>query len=260
MTNKLKNNLLSFETAIARFPHICQTDNAKCRILYDKTYHLDPQKPLFSHDYWESIQAITGKATGRGTTVFFQHHDQHLILREYLRGGLPGKILTNQFFFTGYNETRAWQEFFLLLEMLEMGLPVPKPLAAGVIRNGLIYSNNIIIERISGAIDLFNVLIQTSLEDKVWRAIGQTIRRFHDHQVYHHDLNIRNILIDEQQKTWLIDFDKCAILDGESWKQKNLDRLLRSFEKENAIRQQNSAAFHWSKVNWETLLQGYATQ
>ncbi|MBJ6889142.1 lipopolysaccharide kinase InaA family protein, partial [Vibrio cholerae] len=35
-----------------------------------------------------------------------------------------------------------------------------------------------------------------------------------------------------QEKVWIIDFDKCYVQSGHSWKQGNLKRLKRSFEKE----------------------------
>lgn len=54
----------------------------------------------------------------------------------------------------------------------------------------------------------------------------------HDLGINHTDLNIHNILMDEQEKFWIIDFDKCFQQSGESWKQGNLERLKRSFEKE----------------------------
>ena len=63
--------------------------------------------------------------------------------------------------------------------------------------------------------------------------IGQTIAKFHHHQIYHHDLNIHNIMLDIENEVWLIDFDKCGIRQGSNWKNSNMARLKRSFEKEN---------------------------
>ncbi|MBF4218345.1 lipopolysaccharide kinase InaA family protein, partial [Vibrio anguillarum] len=58
-----------------------------------------------------------------------------------------------------------------------------------------------------------------------------------------------NILIDGQEKVWIIDFDKCCQQQGESWKKGNLDRLKRSFEKELIKRK-----IHWTKEHWELML------
>ena len=241
-----------------KYPNICLISQVNSRILYDERLELDPLKPIFDKKYWQRKSAITGSASGRGTTLFLHDQGQDWILRPYLRGGLPGKLLSNQFLFTGYNKTRAWREFLLLLDMIKMGLPVPEPVAAGITRRGLIYHNSTIIKRIPGARDLHNLLCNTAFEEEVWLDIGSTIRRFHDHQIYHHDLNIRNIMLDEMQTTWLIDFDKCGILKGNTWKQQNLARLLRSFNKERTKQEDKNQPFYWQDKHWQTLMQGYS--
>ena len=87
-----------------------------------------------------------------------------------------------------------------------------------------------------------------------WKNIGAVIAKFHSKGIYHHDLNAHNILIDDNDNVWLIDFDR-----GEqrtvhnSWQQKNMARLLRSFAKEKA----KIANFHWQAQDWQTLLEGY---
>ena len=210
-----------------------QLHTGNSRILYQKSCKLDVFAPIFSKDYWQEKKAITGSASGRGQTLFIRHKSSELILRPYLRGGLPGKILTDQFFFTGFEKTRAWREFLLLLDI-------------------------VIIKRIPNAKDLHQVLSERvlpneTLSNHVWHSIGATISQFHRHQVYHHDLNIKNIMLDHQQKTWLIDFDRCGIIPGHSWKQKNLDRLHRSLVKEK----NKNPAIQWTEENWQALLTGY---
>ncbi|RND29619.1 3-deoxy-D-manno-octulosonic acid kinase, partial [Vibrio cholerae] len=71
-------------------------------------------------------------------------------------------------------------------------------------------------------------------------------------QVNHTDLNIHNILIDDEEKVWIIDFDKCDVQSGHSWKQGNLNRLKRSFDKEVVKR-----AVKWSEFDWQPVVQGY---
>lgn len=233
-----------------------QTGNS-C-ILYRKSCNLDVFEPIFSKDYWQNKKAITGSASGRGQTLFIRHKSSELILRPYLRGGLPGKILTDQFLFTGFEKTRAWREFLLLLDMMILELPVPEPVAACISRSGFIYRNSIIIKRIPNAKDLHQVLSEDVLPNEplsndIWQSIGNTIARFHKNQVYHHDLNIRNIMLDNEQRAWLIDFDRCGIINGDGWKQKNLDRLHRSLVKE----QNRNPAIQWTEENWQALLTGY---
>ncbi len=78
------------------------------------------------------------------------------------------------------------------------------------------------------------------------------IRKMHDLQVCHTDLNAHNILLDMDQQVWLIDFDKCYQQQGESWKKDNLARLERSFIKE--VKKRN---IQWQAQDWKALCDGY---
>ena len=74
-------------------------------------------------------------------------------------------------------------------------------------------------------------------------------------QICHTDLNAHNILVQQLengQKCWLIDFDKCGQKSGDSWKQGNLERLHRSFVKE--VGRMN---IQFNEENWAELLKGY---
>ncbi|BDX04539.1 3-deoxy-D-manno-octulosonic acid kinase [Planctobacterium marinum] len=236
-----------------KYNKVLSYGDANTRIIQLQNCSLPPENSVFTASWWQKNAEITGSASGRGKTLFVRHQQQDSILRPYLRGGIPGKILSNQFFFTGFERTRAWQEFFLLLDMLALQLAVPEPVMACIQKSGLIYRNSIIIKRIPEAADLHHILCQQPLSEKALHTVGKTIRTFHDNQVYHHDLNIRNILLDQQDKPWLIDFDKCGFKPGESWKQHNLARLQRSLLKEK----RKLPELHWQEQQWDILIAGY---
>ncbi|MEC9349461.1 MAG: lipopolysaccharide kinase InaA family protein, partial [Planctomycetota bacterium] len=90
------------------------------------------------------------------------------------------------------------------------------------------------------------------LAEKSWRAVGGTIRRFHDHGILHSDLNAANILI-QNEKIFLIDFDKAEVRDPGPWKNANLERLERSL---NKWRRQEKT-FHFTTSDWQSLQEGY---
>ena len=83
--------------------------------------------------------------------------------------------------------------------------------------------------------------------------MGRAHRPIPGHQVFHSDPKAHNLLIDNQQHAWVIDFDKCGLRCGDEWKVANLQRLLRSLRKE----QQRCAPFHWDESQWPLLLAGY---
>ena len=60
-------------------------------------------------------------------------------------------------------------------------------------------------------------------------------------------------MIDSDKEIWLIDFDRCSKRQGDSWKQSNLDRLLRSLHKEKA----KNPVFHWEEKHWAWCMDGY---
>jgi len=107
-------------------------------------------------------------------------------------------------------------------------------------------------EKIPDASDLVDLLTTQKLTELEYRAIGQEVKKLHQAQVNHTDLNIHNILVDNRGKVWIIDFDKCAEKPGNDWKEENLSRLLRSFRKEVKKR-----AIHWDESQWQYLLAGY---
>ncbi len=228
-------------------------------IQYDSQFFNSPSTPptevIFTAEYWQKLNAITGHAQGRGTTWFFRHEETDMVLRHYFRGGLTGKCLTDQYAYLGLGHTRPFREFKLLSHITALGLPAPHPIAAQVKKRfPLFYTGDIITQKIDKAVDLVGLLSDRALTPDELNVIGATIKRFHDHNIYHHDLNAHNILLDEQNTAWLIDFDQGAIRqDYDSWKQQNLDRLKRSFEKE----QGRIASFHWSEQSWHHLIEGY---
>lgn len=208
---------------------------------------------IFSPDYWALHNAIEGQAQGRGTTLFIHQKDKHWVLRHYRRGGLIGKLIRDKYLFSSLVNTRPFLEFSLLATMRHRGLNVPKPIAAHVHHTGPFYRADLITERIDGATDVHFQLTQAPLERCDWLSIGEAIAKLHNQGVYHHDLNIRNIMRDNKHVVWIIDFDRCAMRSGHNWKQANLDRLYRSLQKERA----KCPSFHWQPSDWAHLLDGY---
>lgn len=223
---------------------------------FDRQFFPKFELAYFAASFWQQRGAVTGQSKGRNTVWFIQQNSRHAVLRHYYRGGLIGKFNKDRFWPEPVSQSRAMAEFSLLWQMRQWGLPVPRPCAALFHAHAIGYSADIIIERIDTAIDLAHLLQKRQLNDDEWQQLGAMIARFHQHGVYHSDLNCHNILLDAEGKFWLIDFDKCAIRTPASWQQANLARLQRSFEKERSLHD----GFNWSTEHWPLLLQGYNQQ
>ena len=176
------------------------------------------------------------------------------MLKRYLRGGMIAPLLGDRYFGLSAEHTRSFREFRLLHRLQGLELPAPVPVAASAERAGLFFRAALVTQEIAEATTLADHLLQTKLDDDLWQAVGSCIRRFHNHDVYHADLNARNILL-SNNTVYLIDFDKGAFRYlGESWKAANLARLKRSLLKFKSLNRN----FYFNEDDWKQLLKGYS--
>ncbi len=246
-----------------------QPDQTKNTLINDL---LENTTPLFEPDYLLDNNKVYKQATGRGQAYFFKHSNQDCVLRHFWRGGLVGKFNKDFYFWnplknkqTQLQESRAYQEFSLLDTLRQSELPAPKPVAARISYSWLGYRADIITETLPNTQSLverldastYSQASQHQVNDSLWLNVGKTIAKFHQHNIYHDDLNANNILIDQQGNIYLIDFDKGRVINNEvgndNWPQRNLDRLLRSFNKEKT----KNTHLDFSSDNWQQLLKGY---
>lgn len=175
---------------------------------------------------------MTGEAVGRGSALFLDTEFGPAVLRQYLRGGKAASVTRDRYVFTGFDASRPVMEFSMLERLAGAGLPVPGPMAAMCVRDGLLYRGWILMREIRDASPLADLIPERLDDPGLWRATGACIRRFHDHGVVHADLNARNILVDSAGEVHLIDFDRARVRenDGRAFRS-NLGRLHRSLQK-----------------------------
>lgn len=229
--------------------------NGKQFIKFDQDVLADCEAKHFSARYWQQQKAIAGNSAGRATVWFIQQGDHGMVLRHYYRGGLVGKLNKDRFFREPAERSRAIHEFDLLTKLRQLDLPVPKPIAARMLKTGLFsYQADILVEVIPGAVDVFRLLREKSLKAEDWQLLGAAVKRLHNHNVYHSDLNCHNLMLDDQAQAWIVDFDKCGIKEPDQWKQQNLARLKRSLIKEKS----QFDTFYWKESrDWPEFLTGY---
>ncbi|MDX1467072.1 MAG: 3-deoxy-D-manno-octulosonic acid kinase [Halomonas sp.] len=186
----------------------------------------------FDPAWWRDAGRVTGEAPGRGASLFLDAGENlEWVLRPYRRGGLIARASDARYLWTGLERTRAYRELRLTARLRDLGLPVPRPVAAQVTRHGLSYEAALITVRIPGARALADLITRQQADDALLERVGATVRRFHDAGLNHVDLNARNLLIDPEGRVWLIDLDRCRLRRRGRWRAANLARLQRSFEK-----------------------------
>jgi 3-deoxy-D-manno-octulosonic acid kinase len=221
-------------------------------MLYDGSRANNFAPSWFDPSYWRSRSEVDGSAKGRGTTLFFKTAGKSFVLRHYRRGGLIALVSADRYIWRGEDNTRPFAEWQLTYRLHRAGLPVPAPIAARYVHDGLTYRGDLITERLPTVGSLAQCLGKGALSIMTWILIGRCVRRFHDLGVCHADLNAHNILLSEEM-VYLIDFDRCELRQKGFWRDENLVRLRRSLEKVTYRLPRE----RFGEADWHGLLDGY---
>jgi len=227
-------------------------------IVYDTAILNQISEAAFVATGWASATVVGGslRSAGRGNTLIVNDGKEEFVLRHYVRGGLPGRIIRDSYIWTGENETRSFSEFALLMKLRKLGLPVPVPVAAYYRRRGPIYRADLLTLRVPGIRSLADRIIERPGDRDFWRNIGSELHRFHEHGADHADLNAYNVQIGADDNVVLLDFDRGKLRDPGIWRQKNLARLHRSLQK---IRRLDKRV-KFLEADWNELLEGYFSE
>jgi len=212
-------------------------------ILFDRARLPQAQAAMLHPEYWQ-VGGDAGRG-GRGEVWFVQGTFGAGVLRHYRRGGMIARFNRDRFLYAGAEATRSFREFRLLAELRRRGLPVPAPLLAGFTRLAPCwYRADLLTTRIDDARTLAQCLPDVLADSAALATIGRTLARFHAAGVCHADLNAHNIMLDQQGRCWLIDFDRGYLRrPARGWQQARLHRLQRSLLKLGAGRSK-----HWPQA------------
>ncbi|WP_282297317.1 MULTISPECIES: 3-deoxy-D-manno-octulosonic acid kinase [unclassified Stenotrophomonas] len=220
--------MVAFDATEALTP--CRDGRGMGAILFDRERLRQADMSLFSPAHWGERARPVGDG-GRGGAWFVDAPFGHCVLRHYLRGGLAAKLSRDQYIWRGANRTRSFAEFRLMRALRAQKLPVPRPIAAFYMRDGLRYRAAILMERLEGVRSLADRALVAG-RGAPWEETGRLIARFHRAGLDHADLNAHNILFDANGHGWLIDFDRgVQRIPATAWRERNLKRLHRSLIK-----------------------------
>jgi 3-deoxy-D-manno-octulosonic acid kinase len=129
-----------------------------------------------------------------------------VVVKPYRRGGLLGRVIRHTYLHG--RQHRSQMEYDWLLRATDMGLTVPVPVAFAF-RGHWFYRCWLVTRAVPGA----RTLAQMSLQgpDAAARLLPELARQMEllvRHAVWHPDLHPGNVLVDGQQRLFLIDFDK----------------------------------------------------
>ena len=211
------------------------------------------QGEQFDPAYWQQQPGYRPTDGGRGGSCLIEVDGQRAVLRRYLRGGAVSRVLTDRYLWLGRGLSRPWREWEILLRAREAGLPVPEPIGACVCRSFIWYRAALITAFLEDTEMLTQRLRREKLAADSWHRLGLLIKRMHVAGICHADLNSDNILIDSQDRFYLIDFDRARVVKQlDDWQWQPLYRLQRSIDKRH--RQQ---ALNCDEDDWQALMDGY---
>jgi 3-deoxy-D-manno-octulosonic acid kinase len=231
-------------------------DSGAGAILYDPSRIDQPSTADFEPASLERDgRLVAPTAGGRGSAWFVAARNESAaagerwVLRHCRRGGLVAKFVEDAYLWPGEDGVRTFRELRLLAELVDLGLPAPAPVAARYVRTGILYRADLITVAIPGVRSLAARSLVSAADARTaaatpgtaatvrplpldaWRAVGTCIRRFHDAGVFHADLNAHNVLLDDADRVWLVDFDRGERRTPGPWREQNLARLERSLRK-----------------------------
>ncbi|GLR69117.1 hypothetical protein GCM10007852_00250 [Agaribacter marinus] len=209
----------------------------------------------FAKDFLQQNQLIQQIRTGRGEVFFFNLENTQCVLRHYRRGGLVAKLSDDKFLWKNIESTRVYKELKLLQTMQKNALPVPMPIAGRVIQRGIFYTADIITQAIPNTQELHAYLQNQKLHESLWEDIGYMVKRMHNLNICHDDLNVKNVLINDTDQVFLIDFDKCYVRKDGDWKKQNISRFRRSIDKHH---DRLGSSYQFAKSDWDSFLLGYS--
>lgn len=268
---KIANSIILYDDSVIAEPSLQLFDCARHDNLHDEPcaedYHTNSSMQQNNSTAVSQHDVTAG--IGRAPVCYFRYENTPLVLKHYYRGGMMARLSKDRYLGCAIENSRSFKEFRLLSRLHALGLSVPQAVAARVEKHLCFYQADLVTREVEDVSTLADVLSTQALDAEIWNSIGQTIRQFHDHDVYHADLNARNILLSkagrlevsrpkvnslEVDNIYLIDFDNSSIRSATgSWKSANLARLNRSLKKFK----NNTPGFYFNQQDWESLVSGY---
>jgi len=222
-------------------------------MLYDASCLHHPDTAVFDRSHWQALGTLETTPGGRGTVAFVRTRDgQRWVLRHYRRGGLIARLVADRYLWTGAGQTRSFREWRLLRQLRAWGLPVPQPIAARYVRDGLFYRADLLTAELPARQTLTQALQSGPVPADDWHAIGACIGALHARGVQHADLNAHNLVLGANHAVYVLDFDRGRIRERGAWERTVLERLQRSLRKVTVALPPD----RFGDVQWQALLAG----
>ncbi|PIE02014.1 MAG: hypothetical protein CSA81_09140 [Acidobacteria bacterium] len=195
--------------------------------LYQKDHiQLFSRKPLSSNNaaklmdlFCQPNQEQSGGLAGRVQIKKAKlDHLGPVILKHYYRGGLL-RLINKKKFLKG-RRYRSQREFECLIKARKKDIPVPEPLAY-MVKGGILYETALVMLEIPNTRTLTKVNPLESQKASIMQCLNTHFDKMVKCGIYHVDFHPGNVLIDQDHKLFIVDFDKASDWNGPMLKLRN---------------------------------------
>jgi len=212
-------------------------DKYKDQILEEKMF---PERKLREGNLWPGVNLIRGR--NAIPSIPIEGSGERMMVKHYQHGGFFRKITGDILL----GNARPFRELAVLKAASQKDILVPEALAARVVRIfGPFFRGDIVYKEIPYSDNLLEYLKRLNdrpMKEKVSRKreiierLAEAIKKMHTSGIYHADLNVRNVLIQDRApgiQVYLVDFDRSRIKENLTLRERirNLSRFNRSCEK-----------------------------
>ena len=156
-----------------------------------------------------------------------------LIVKQYARGGLVAYFNKDRYFYS--KQSRSELEFNALINAASAGVNVPQPIAFAS-KGSLFYKAWLITKKIEHSKNFIELCLnEKSRAVNLLPAICENIKKLIKNSIHHKDLHPGNIIIDQFNKPFILDFDKACYYSG------GRDKLSKKYRKrwQRAVKKYN---------------------
>jgi 3-deoxy-D-manno-octulosonic acid kinase len=171
----------------------------------------------------------TNSVLGGRSSVSYHRIDDlgPVVVKHYKRGGLLGRLVRHRYMKWG--KSRSQLEFELLQKVRNLGISVPEPLLFAS-HGRLIYRAWLVTSEIKKPLSLARLSLDDEIRTRqVMASVIEQISRLIDNRIMHVDLHPGNVVVDCQDRVFLLDFDKGKIYRGN--KTKLRDRYIQRWQR-----------------------------
>jgi 3-deoxy-D-manno-octulosonic acid kinase len=174
----------------------------------------DPQLNQLIRLFNSPTNRVNSTLGGRTTTTVARLEGiGSVVIKYYRRGGAIRWLIKKHYLKCG--KTRCQMEFELLQQVRSLGINAPDPVAFAY-QGGLFYQCWLVTREIKD----HQTLVQISRSNEkqarmVLKAVVEQVSRLIKNKILHVDLHPGNVIVDNQNQVYLLDFDKGGIFPGD---------------------------------------------